>query len=114
HAKHRAEIRARAAHAEGLSVVIVNPAEVFGANDTALATAGNLIDLATSWPVLVCHGGSNVVHVDDVSTGILRAMERGRSGERYILGAENLTIRQLAELVLELTGRQSAIVTVPN
>ena len=114
HAKHRAELLAAEAHASGVAVVIVNPGEVYGPNDTALGTASNLIDLATSWPVLVCHGGTNVVHVADVSAGIVSALRHGRPGERYILGGENLTIRQLAALVLELVGRRATIVMVPN
>ena len=114
HAKYRAELLAHQAHADGLAVVIVNPGEVYGPNDTALGTASNLIDLATSRPVLVCHGGTNVVHVADVSAGILSAMQRGRVGERYVLGGENVTIRQLAELVLELVRRRATIVSVPN
>jgi dihydroflavonol-4-reductase len=113
-AKHRAEVEALAAHARGLPVVIVNPAEVYGPGDTGLVSAGNLINLATATPVLVCRGGTSVVHVSDVATGIVTALDRGRSGERYILGGENLTIRQLAELVLELVGRRAPIVTVPN
>src|SRR5579862_1072584 len=65
HAKHRAEEIARAAYAGGVHVVIVNPAEVYGPGDTALGTAGNLIEFATSSPVLVTAGGTSVVHVDD-------------------------------------------------
>jgi len=114
HAKHRAEIVAQQAYERGVPVVIVNPAEVYGPNDTALGTAGNLIDFVNSKPVLVCHGGSSVVHVADVSAGILGALTRGRPGERYILGGENLTIRELAELVLDIVGRRVPIVTVPN
>lgn len=98
----------------GLPVVIVNPAEVYGPYDTALITAGNLIDFAKSSPVMVCNGGTSVVHVEDVATGMVRALERGRPGERYILGGENLTIRQLAELTLELIPRKARIVAVPN
>ena len=113
-AKHRAEEVAREACARGVHVVTVNPAEVYGPNDTALGTASNLIDFATSYPVLVCRGGTGIVHVDDVSAGIRRALECGRAGERYILSGENLTIRQLAELVLELTDRRAPIVTIPN
>ena len=113
-AKHRAERVARDAHARGVHVVVVNPAEVYGPGDTALVTAGNLIDFATSNPVLVCRGGTCVVHVDDVAAGIIAAMHRGRSGERYILGADNVTIRQLAELVLELVGRRARIIELPN
>jgi dihydroflavonol-4-reductase len=113
-AKHRAELVAWDAFARGVPVVVVNPAEVYGPGDTALLTAGNLIDFATSTPVLVCRGGSCVVHVDDVARGIIAALERGRPGERYILGGENLTIRQLADLVLALVGRRATIVQLPN
>ncbi len=55
-----------------------------------------------------------MVHVDDVAAGIVAAMERGRPGERYILGGENLTVRRLAELVLELMGRRAVVVEIPN
>ena len=114
HAKHRAEIIAREAYARGVPVIVVNPAEVYGPGDTALGTARNLIDFATATPVLVCHGGTSVVHVDDVAAGIVSALECGRPGERYILGGENVTIRQLAELVLDLVGRRAPIATIPN
>lgn len=113
-AKHRAEVAAQEASARGVPVVIVNPAEVYGPGDTALVTAGNLVDFATSTPVLVCRGGTCVVHVDDVARGIVAALERGRPGERYILGGDNLTVRQLAELVLALVGRRAWIVALPN
>lgn len=113
-AKHGAELAAREASARGVQVVTVNPSEVYGPNDSALGTAGNLIDFASGYPVLVCHGGTGIVHVDDVSTGIRRALECGRAGERYILSGENVTIHELAELVLELIGRRAPIVTVPK
>lgn len=113
-AKHRSELSARSAVERGVPVVIVNPSEVYGPGDTALGTAGNLIDFARSTPVLVCDGGSSIVHVDDVAAGIVAALERGRAGERYILGGENVTVRRLAELVLELVGRRAPIVRVPN
>ena len=113
-AKHRAEAVAQEAHANGVDVVTVNPAEVYGPGDTALATAGNLLDFAKSKPVFVCRGGTSIVHVDDVASGMLAALDRGRSGERYILGGENLTIRELARLTLELVDRRSPIITVPN
>ena len=114
HAKHRAEVRSREAFTRGVPVIVVNPAEVYGPGDTALVTAGHLIDFATSNPVLVCRGGTGVVHVDDVAAGILAALERGRPGERYILAGENLSIRGLAELCLELLARRARIVTIPN
>jgi dihydroflavonol-4-reductase len=114
HAKHKAELTALSAAARGVRVMIVNPSEVYGPNDTSLGTAGNLIDFATSSPVLVCRGGTSIVHVADVAAGIIGALERGRPGERYILGGENLTIRDLARLVLEIMNRRARIITVPR
>jgi len=114
HAKHKAELVARDAFSRGVAVIVVNPAEVYGPRDSASGTSSNLVDFAKSIPVLVCDGGTSVVHVDDVARGIIAALERGRPGERYILGGENLTVRQLAELTLELTGRHVPIVPVPN
>lgn len=114
HAKHRAELLVRAACERGVDAVIVNPAEVYGPHDWALGTASNLVDFATSNPVLVCRGGTSICHVEDVSAGIIAALERGRAGERYILAGENLTIRQLAALVLELVGRRARLLMVPT
>jgi dihydroflavonol-4-reductase len=99
---------------QGVPVVIVNPTEVYGPEDTALITACNLIDFAKSSPVLVCTGGTSIVHVEDVAMGIVRALEKGRPGERYILGGDNLTIRELAALTLELLGQKKSIWTMPN
>lgn len=113
HAKHKAELVARAAFERGVQVVIVNPAEVYGPGDS-VGTASNLIDFAKYWPVLVCEGGTGIVHVDDVARGIVAALERGRPGERYILSGENLTVRELAALVVEFTKRRAPIVSVPN
>jgi dihydroflavonol-4-reductase len=113
-AKRRAEGVCAEFHRAGLPVVIVNPGEVYGPNDHALVTAATLLDFARSSPVLVCRGGVSVVHVDDVALGIVSALERGRSGERYILGGENLTVREIAALTLELVGIKRRIVSVPN
>ena len=98
----------------GLPVVIVNPGEVYGPGDTSLVTAGNLIDFAKSSPVLVCEGGTSIVHLDDVAAGIVATLERGRIGARYILGGDNLTVRELAALTLEILGTPKPILPLPN
>ena len=112
--KRQAEALCQDAVKAGVDVVTVNPGEVYGPHDTALITACNLIDFAKSSPVLVCDGGTSVVYVDDVAVAIVAAMERGRRGERYILGGENLTIKQLAEQCLSLLGQKKTIVKIPN
>ncbi len=114
HHKHRAELLCRRALDDGVDVVIVNPTEVYGPNDVGLVTSSNLIDFAKSNPVLVCHGGTSVVHVEDVAAGILAALDHGQRGERYILGGENITHRQLADLFLELAGQDKRVIVVPN
>jgi dihydroflavonol-4-reductase len=104
----------RAAAKDGLPVTIVNPTEVYGPNDTALNTAGNLVDFARSSPVLVCRGGTSVVHVDDVAEGTILALERGAAGERYILGGDNLSIAELARMTMDILGRKKPVVQLPN
>jgi dihydroflavonol-4-reductase len=112
--KHEAERMCLAANDEGLPVVILNPGEVYGPNDIALITAGNLIDAVKSSPVMVCSGGVPVTYVDDVAEGTVRALERGRPGERYILAGENLTVRDLAQLTLDILGLKKRIMVLPN
>ena len=112
--KHAAEQMCLAFNTEGLPVVIVNPTEVYGPRDTDLITAGNLVDFAKSSPVMVWSGGTSVAYVDDVALGTVRALERGRPGERYILGGENLKIKDLAAVTLELLGQKKRIMTLPN
>jgi dihydroflavonol-4-reductase len=112
--KHAAEQMCLAFFREGLPVVIVNPTEVYGPNDTELITAGNLVDFAKSSPVMVCSGGTSVAYVDDVALGTVRALERGRPGERYILGGENLKVKDLAAVTLELLGQKKRVMVLPN
>jgi dihydroflavonol-4-reductase len=112
-AKQRAEEFCRE-YFDRLSVTIVNPGEVYGPNDIELVTAGNLIDFARSNPVAVCKGGTSVVYVDDVASGIIAALEKGRSGERYILAGENVTIRHLAEITNELLYLKKDFITLPT
>lgn len=114
-AKYRAERRALELAAEtGVELVIVNPAEVYGPNDDTFVTAGNLRDILKDWPALACTGGSAVTHVDDVAAGIVAALLRGRPGERYILGGENLEVSEIVKLTLDIAGMKKPILRMPN
>ena len=113
-AKHQAEKILEAEMGDDLEVVTVCPAEVYGPNDDAMVTASNLRDMLNDWPALACTGGTAVVHVDDVADGIIGALDKGRSGERYILGGENLTVEQLVRLTLEIAGLKTPVVRLPN
>lgn len=113
-AKHAAEQLGHEAAKKGLEVVTVNPAEVYGPDDDDFVTAGNLKDILTSWPALACRGGNAVCHVDDVAAGIVGALDRGRPGERYILGGENLPVEETVRLTLSIAGKKTPVVRVPN
>lgn len=90
-----------------LPLVIVNPAVVLGPYDYRTTPATQIVVryLKHRLPIYL-DAGANFVHVDDVARGHLLAEQRGRVGERYILGGENLTIRQLFSLLATLTGRR--------
>ena len=113
-AKRAAEDLCREAAHKGLAVTIVNPTEVYGPEDIGFITAGTLKDFALSAPAVVCDGGTSVAHVDDVARSIVVALNRGRPGERYILGGENLTIEQIARETLDILGRPPRIMKIPN
>ncbi len=110
--KHRAEQIALSAAAHDLEVVAVQPGSIFGPGDWKPTPGGRGVLEFIGWraPLIdfpVLGGGINGVDVDDVVDGHVRAMERGRSGERYILGGENVTYEQLFNMLAEVTGLPS-------
>lgn len=114
--KYLAEDEARRlAREEGVPVVIVNPAAPFGPRDVKPTPTGAIVVRAAAgrMPAYV-DTGLNVVHVDDVADGHLRAFEHGVVGERYILGGENLTLRQILEVVCVHAGRKPPSVKLPH
>jgi dihydroflavonol-4-reductase len=101
--KHAAEVAVRAEVARGLDAVIVNPPSMFGAGDRR--KAGSLIEAVLAGRLkLAPPGGLNVADVQAVCRGCLLALERGRAGERYILGGENLTGLGLMARIAAVTG----------
>jgi dihydroflavonol-4-reductase len=113
-AKHRAEQVVREYVGRGLDAVIVNPVEVYGPQDTTLVTACNIRDILKNYPSVACKGGTAIAHVDDVADGIICALERGRAGERYILGGDNLSVEGIVRLTLDIAGQKKPVLRVPN
>ncbi len=109
HAKKQVEEYCKQEAKNGFPVVIVNPTEVYGPYDYDKITLGNLIDFATTKTVQLAEGGTSIVYVDDVANGIIAALEKGRPGERYILGGENMEFKDLAALTLEILGIKKPI-----
>jgi dihydroflavonol-4-reductase len=94
--------------AQGEPIVSVLPATIAGPGDWKPTPNGKLLLEYLNTPPTrhfpVSSGGINVVDVEDVALGHVLAMERGRVGERYLLGGENLTLSQLFETLCDLTG----------
>jgi dihydroflavonol-4-reductase len=98
----------------GLPVVIVNPTFPVGPYDTKPTPTGRVITdfLNRRMPAYV-DTGMNVVAAEDVARGHLLAAEKGRKGECYILGGENVTMKRLLELLAEITGLPTPRVRLP-
>jgi dihydroflavonol-4-reductase len=98
----------------GQPIVIVNPGAIFGPGDWKPTPSGTLLLELLKLPVMVGpkRGGLSVVDVDDIAEGHRLAMEKGRLGERYVLGGENLEHRQIFELVAEVAGAEKSLFTI--
>lgn len=113
--KFLAEQAARDAAQNGLDVVIVNPSTPIGANDVKPTPTGEIIlrFLQNRMPAYV-HTGLNLIDVDDVARGHLLAWQKGRTGERYILGNRNLTLKEMLDMLAVITGKPAPRFAVPH
>jgi dihydroflavonol-4-reductase len=111
--KRLAEQEVNRAVARGLSAVVVNPAVVIGAGDHNLISGSMIVALARHSLPAVPPGGICFADVDAIVEGHLRAAEIGRTGERYILGGENLTFHQTVAIIARVVGRQRPRWTLP-
>jgi dihydroflavonol-4-reductase len=100
---------------QALPAVVVNPAAPVGPRDIKPTPTGKMIrDAAAGRVPAYIDTGLNIVHVDDVAEGHALALERGRIGERYILGGENLLLKDLLALVAQVVGRRPPTIELPE
>jgi dihydroflavonol-4-reductase len=100
--------------AMGFPVVIVNPTAPVGDHDFKPTPTGKIVvDFVRGAIPAFLDTGLNVVDVRDVAAGHLAACERGRSGERYILGAENLTLEKILGTLAQAVGKPAPRMRVP-
>lgn len=112
--KLEAEREVLARVARGLPAVVVNPSAPVGPWDVKPTPTGQvLVDFARGRMPAYVDTGLNLVHVRDVAEGHWLAAERGRVGERYILGNRNLTLLELFAELAQLTGRAAPRVRIP-
>jgi dihydroflavonol-4-reductase len=107
------EVAIEAGHS-GMDVVVVNPSTPVGERDIKPTPTGRIIldFLKKKFPAYV-DTGLNLVDVTECAHGHVAALEKGRSGERYILGGENLTLKQILDELAAITGLPSPKVRVP-
>jgi dihydroflavonol-4-reductase len=110
-----AEQEARQAAAAGLPVVIVNPTTPVGPGDARPTPTGRIIlDFLNGRMPAYVDTGLNFGPVEDAAAAHLLAAERGRIGERYLLGGENLTLKQALEMLAQVSGRPAPRMRVPH
>ena len=98
----------------GVDVVIVNPTTPIGERDIKPTPTGRIVldFLKRKFPAYV-ETGLNLVDATECARGHIQALEKGRSGERYILGGENLTLKQILDRLAAITGLKSPTLKLP-
>jgi dihydroflavonol-4-reductase len=103
------------AQRQSLPVVVVNPSSPVGPRDIKPTPTGKMIlDSAAGRVPAYIDTGLNIVHVDDVAEGHVLALEKGRVGERYVLGGENMLLKDILGLVAEVAHRRPPFVRLPE
>ena len=112
--KFMAERVAVEAARSGVDVVIVNPTTPIGERDIKPTPTGRIVVdfLKRKFPAYV-ETGLNLVDATECARGHVQALEKGKSGERYILGGENLTLKQILDRLGAITGLKSPTVKLP-
>jgi dihydroflavonol-4-reductase len=112
--KFMAEQVAFEAAREGVDVVVVNPTTPVGERDIKPTPTGRIVVdfLKRKFPAYV-NTGLNLVDATECARGHVQALEKGRRGERYILGGENLTLKQILDRLGAITGLKSPTVKLP-
>jgi len=112
--KYLAEQVALRASEDGLDVVVVNPTTPIGRGDIRPTPTGQIVvDFLNGRMPAYVNTGLNLVDVDDVAVGHVLALEKGRPGERYILGNKNLTLKEILAALGRVTGRRAPRLRLP-
>jgi len=112
--KYLAEVEARKFVSLGLPIVVVNPTLVIGVRDIKPTPSGQMIiDIATGQMPGYIEGGTNIIDVEDVARGHILAAQKGRIGERYLFGNQNMTVSEYFSLIAEVAGVKPPRIKIP-
>lgn len=112
-AKREAELFARDCTAAGMPIVFAYPTFCYGPGDVYESSSELVLGFLRGRIPAYVNGGHNAIDVRDAATGLIAAMERGRIGERYLIGGQNLSFEQMFELLARITGRHAPRVKLP-
>jgi len=113
--KFLAEEALRGMAADGAPLVIVNPSTPIGPRDIKPTPTGRIVrDAAAGRMPAYVDTGLNVAHVDDVAEGHWQAYCHGRVGERYVLGGEDMSLREILQVASEVAGRRGPRIRLPH
>ena len=113
--KYASEQIALAANDDDMEVVVVNPSAPIGEWDVKPTPTGRIpLSFARGKTPGYISAGMNLIDASDVAEGHIMAMERGVPGERYILGCRNLTLKEIFDILSEITGRRAPSIRIPH
>jgi dihydroflavonol-4-reductase len=113
YSKHLAEVEVLKGVEQGLPAVIVNPGIIIGPRDYRFHGGKLIRDVKRGIIPFYLDGGMNIVYVDDVVFGHIQAAKIGRVGERYILGGNNVTIKESFNITQKVIGGRSPKIKAP-
>ncbi len=108
------ELVVNAVKNQNLDAVILNPSTIYGAGDAKKGSRGSQLKVAQGRFPFYTSGGVNVVAVEDVVYGIIRAWEVGKKGERYILSGDNISIKTLFSMIAKEAGVKPPQYQIPD
>ncbi len=98
-----------------IDAVIVNPSTPVGPRDIRPTPTGRMIlEAAQGKMPAYVDTGLNIVHVDDVSKGHILALKKGEKGRRYILGGDNMTLKEIFDTIAQITGTSPPKIRLPH
>ncbi len=111
--KHEAELEVQKAIKNGLNVTMVNPANVWGVGDHRGRRTSVIKAIKLGLPFYV-NAGTNFVDVDAVCEAVINAINLGKCGKRYILGGENLTIKEFLGIIADEVNARKPFIILPK
>lgn len=114
YSKHRSELEVLNGVERGLHAVILNPTVIIGPRDVYIHGGQIVRDTVRGRVLVYVDGGMNVVDVRDVVDGHLAAAERGRKGERYILGGWNMTFKEVFDVAARVLDGKAPLLMIPT